>query len=762
MTKNSIKLLVIDEDQTYLENVKASLANEFYLRTEKSAKESLVLLKSFVPDVVLLSCELRDTSYFEFLKELNKINSYILKLVTSKDFKNIEDVVDSINSGHIHYYFRRPLNYQALKKIIYNKFKSYGGQYAYAAQAEGGSYNYDNYIFSPEEYNSAYKKLATIIDTAKEAEKIKHEAEIQLASVDDIKNDCINQIKKVVSEGKKFKDEVLNLKSTIEDLKNKDEERIQFKKQLDELNQEKDILDRSYQNIQTKLNDQAKITAEEKKKLQNEVDKFKENYKETLKQKEDLKNILDEIESSINSSTVNEPILNISKEQQDVEGKKSILIVDDENEIRQAISNNLSTSYTVYSAESADKGLEEFKNHPDIGVIISDHKMPRKSGLEFAEEVRRIDSFVPILLLTGHQEHEKVIAAMNAGFINKYFQKPYPSKKLKEEAESAMDSYRNRLTEKTIVKGSAGSLDRIKNLCANLENLKLINNTLKDQNKEFEEKTQKMLNSTNELKNKIMELETSVPKEREKMQAQMKVTLENFERDMKEKSERMLANLEEQKNILTEENRKEVERINGELKAEKERAQKEQEQFKKEMENMQRDFEEKKSKQQQQLKDEREKMIKDAEAEVKKLQDEMNTMKINLEQAFKKEMEEKKKFIEQELVKLEEQKKKAENDIVQIKAAATFELDQLKADVARKEQEVNNQLAKSKRIVQESEEQINLLKKQNKELADEFTKIMYEREKLLKECKEIQTTLDLTTQSREAIQDELAQLKAAR
>ncbi|MBF0300050.1 MAG: response regulator [Oligoflexia bacterium] len=760
MTKNFIKLLVIDEDDFFLQNIKSSLESDFYIRTEKSTQESLQLLKSFAPDIVLLSCEMSDTPFINILDKLTENSPGTLRLVTSKDFKNIENILESLNNGKTHHYFRKPLDYQALKRTISTKLINKHSHYA--GTVAGG--DVDSVLGGPGsiEHSGAYKKLATIIDKAKEAEKLKELSEIQLASVENIKNDCIDQIKRVVDEGKKFKDEVLTLQNAIVDLKNKDEERIKFKKQLDELDQEKNALTRSYQEIQAKYSDKEKITIEEKKKLQNEIDKFRENYKETLKQKEDLKNVLDEIESSINTSTANEPIVNISKEQKDVEGKRSILIVDDEDEIRKAISHNLSSFYTVYSAESADKGVEEFKKHPDIGVIISDHKMPGKSGLEFAAEIRRIDPFIPILLLTGHQEHEKVIAAMNAGYINKYFEKPFPSKKLKDEAENAMDSYRNRLTEKTIVKGSAGSLDRIKNLCSNLENFKLINSTLKDQNEELNKKNEQMLATSTELKNKVLDLENSVPKEREAMRAQMKLTVENFEKDMKEKSDRMLADLEEKKNILTEENRKEVEKINLQLTAEKERAQKEQEQFKNEMQKMQSEFEDKKTKQQQQLKEEREKMLKDSEEEMTKLKNDMNNMKANMEATFKQEVEEKKKLIESELTKLQEQKKKAEEEVTQIRAAATWELDQLKAEVAKKEQEVTNQLAQSNRVLQESEEQINILQKQNKELEEEFKKVLSEREKLLKECQEIRSTLDLTTQSREAIQEELAQLKAVR
>ncbi|MBF0366496.1 MAG: response regulator [Oligoflexia bacterium] len=747
MTKNFVKLLVIDHDENFLENIKLALDDEFYVQAERSGKELLKLVEDFLPNVVLVSCELVDTPFLKLFDQLQERHPNVLRLVTSTDFTNIETILESLNSGQAHNYFRKPLDYNSLKRTIHSKvIGNLGGN-----------------AFSTEEHDAAYRKLGTIIEKAKQAEKLKQQSEIQLAAVEDIKKECIDQIKKVVDGSKKYKEEVATLSSTIDDLKNKDAERLQFKKHLEELEQEKNSLNKSYQEMHSKFSDQERIAAEEKKKMQNEVDQFKSNYQEALKQKNSIKKMLDDIEVSISAVPADDPMLTIAQEQKSVAGKKSILVVDDEVEIRTAIARNLSSAYTVYIAENADQGVAEFKKHQnDIGTVVTDNKMPVKSGLEFAKEIRNIDAYMPIILLTGHQEHYKVIAAMNAGNINNYFQKPCPSKQLKEEIDGVMESYRKRLSEKSLVKGSAGSLERIQNLLTTLENLKLINKKLKEQNQDLDQKQQQMLSSTTELRNKIVELETSVPKEREAMRAQMKQQLEDFEQEMQEKERKLLNELEEKKKILTEENRKEIERINCALMQEKELAQKEQEQFKKELESMKSEFESRKTEQQQQLQREREQMIKEAEAEVNKTKQDMILMKTTLEENFKKEVEEKKKLLSSELLKLEEQKNKAKDEMTQIRAAATWELDQLKVEVAKKEQESSNLLAQSKRLVSESEEQISLLQRQNKELEQEFSKVLSERDKLMKECHAIKESMDLVVQSREAIQEELVQLKIAK
>jgi len=87
----------------------------------------------------------------------------------------------------------------------------------------------------------------------------------------------------------------------------------------------------------------------------------------------------------------------------DENDKKTILLVDDENYIVEMIAVTLEIKgYKVLSTDKALDALELFKNNQDeIGLVISDQKMPRMLGTELAENILQIRNDIPIVIYTG-------------------------------------------------------------------------------------------------------------------------------------------------------------------------------------------------------------------------------------------------------------------------------------------------------------------------------------------------------------------------
>jgi len=83
--------------------------------------------------------------------------------------------------------------------------------------------------------------------------------------------------------------------------------------------------------------------------------------------------------------------------------KKKILLVDDEEEILEVLSELLTAlGIEVIKATLPSKALELFQKHQnEIGIVITDLGMPEISGFELAEKLKRINPSVPIILLTG-------------------------------------------------------------------------------------------------------------------------------------------------------------------------------------------------------------------------------------------------------------------------------------------------------------------------------------------------------------------------
>tara|TARA_B100000161_G_C33455705_1_gene371135 strand:+ start:78 stop:755 length:678 start_codon:yes stop_codon:yes gene_type:complete len=108
--------------------------------------------------------------------------------------------------------------------------------------------------------------------------------------------------------------------------------------------------------------------------------------------------------------------------------KIHILIVDDDNRIRDLLKDYLSeNNYVVSTAENADQAkikLEYFK----FDIIILDVMMPGQSGFDLTKEIKKKIK-VPIILLTAKGEVENRIKGLEIG-ADDYIGKPFEPKEL--------------------------------------------------------------------------------------------------------------------------------------------------------------------------------------------------------------------------------------------------------------------------------------------------------------------------------------------
>lgn len=102
-----------------------------------------------------------------------------------------------------------------------------------------------------------------------------------------------------------------------------------------------------------------------------------------------------------------------------------ILIVDDDAMVLKALADTLHLrlgDVQVDTAESGPAAVERIA-HTDYDVIISDIKMPGMDGLSLLRQVREMRPETPLLLITGHGEHNLAIQALRGGAYD-YIQKP--------------------------------------------------------------------------------------------------------------------------------------------------------------------------------------------------------------------------------------------------------------------------------------------------------------------------------------------------
>src|ERR1700741_1555918 len=95
--------------------------------------------------------------------------------------------------------------------------------------------------------------------------------------------------------------------------------------------------------------------------------------------------------------------------------KGSILVVDDESEIREGLELLLKTEgYLVASAENALSGLSRLEERP-YDLILLDVSLPDRNGIELLKDVHRQDPPLAILMITAYGSIEMARAALKSG-----------------------------------------------------------------------------------------------------------------------------------------------------------------------------------------------------------------------------------------------------------------------------------------------------------------------------------------------------------
>ena len=101
-----------------------------------------------------------------------------------------------------------------------------------------------------------------------------------------------------------------------------------------------------------------------------------------------------------------------------------LLIVDDEQTIRRlCMTVGESLGFSCLEAESGDAALAVLEAQP-VHMVLTDLVMPRMSGLEFLEQVKRSHPRIEVAVMTGHGSVETAVQAMKLGAYD-YISKPF-------------------------------------------------------------------------------------------------------------------------------------------------------------------------------------------------------------------------------------------------------------------------------------------------------------------------------------------------
>lgn len=120
----------------------------------------------------------------------------------------------------------------------------------------------------------------------------------------------------------------------------------------------------------------------------------------------------------------------------------TIMLVDDEENILRALKRLLmDEDFDIETATSGEAALEKLPTLENVGVIVSDQRMPGMTGAEFLGKSQEIVPQAQRILLTGYSDINATIEAINKGGAGRYLSKPWDDDELIQTIHDAVSLY---------------------------------------------------------------------------------------------------------------------------------------------------------------------------------------------------------------------------------------------------------------------------------------------------------------------------------
>ncbi len=120
----------------------------------------------------------------------------------------------------------------------------------------------------------------------------------------------------------------------------------------------------------------------------------------------------------------------------------AVLYVDDEPINLRVFDANFRDRFKILTCQLPTEALAILANRgPEIGVLISDQRMPELTGVELLERAKEIAPDVLRMVITAYSDVQAVVDAVNRGRVTRYFVKPWIKEDLLAALEDAMRIY---------------------------------------------------------------------------------------------------------------------------------------------------------------------------------------------------------------------------------------------------------------------------------------------------------------------------------
>jgi two-component system response regulator PhcR len=138
---------------------------------------------------------------------------------------------------------------------------------------------------------------------------------------------------------------------------------------------------------------------------------------------------------------------------------RTVLFVDDEPQSCKWFARSFSDEFTILTASSADAAMGLLREHGDqVAVLVTDHRMPGRNGVELLQAVQREGRHTVRLLVTAFAEKDTAIAAINEGRVLRILEKPIDVPQMRHALREAVSLYQAQALERALARSRAGAM----------------------------------------------------------------------------------------------------------------------------------------------------------------------------------------------------------------------------------------------------------------------------------------------------------------
>ncbi|MEU4237438.1 response regulator [Actinoplanes sp. NPDC026619] len=132
-------------------------------------------------------------------------------------------------------------------------------------------------------------------------------------------------------------------------------------------------------------------------------------------------------------------------------GRPTVLLVDDENEILEALALQLRRDHKVLTAASGDDALRVLAETGPVAAVISDLRMPGMDGVELLRRIQLEYPDTTRVLHTAQSDLSVAISAINDGGVYRYLAKPVKTDDLRATVHDAVELHGRSTTERHLL-----------------------------------------------------------------------------------------------------------------------------------------------------------------------------------------------------------------------------------------------------------------------------------------------------------------------